>query len=138
MGYTQGQDNITIGLEIQKNKDSKAMERVEELLKTYDLWDFRNMYPKELSGGMRQRVALIRTLSVITSPLVGFKSFVSIFRMVDFPEPDGPSSACRSRKRGRGNGGTDRCRRGNGVPDPGRHPGPGEHRRGAGKTGLKR
>ena len=57
-------DNITIGLEIQKNKDPKAIKRVETLLKTYGLWEFRNMYPKELSGGMRQRVALIRTLAV--------------------------------------------------------------------------
>ena len=57
-------DNITIGLEIQHKKTPEALENVENLLKTYGLWDFKNMYPKELSGGMRQRVALIRTLSV--------------------------------------------------------------------------
>ena len=57
-------DNITIGLEILKRKEKASLDRIERLLKTYGLWDFKDMYPKELSGGMRQRVALIRTLSV--------------------------------------------------------------------------
>ena len=40
-------DNITLGLEIMhKKNDKKSMERIERLLKTYGLWDFRNMYPK--------------------------------------------------------------------------------------------
>jgi len=59
-------DNVLIGLEIQKKLTDEAKERVEELLKTYGLWDFRTRYPNELSGGMRQRAALIRTLA--TSP----------------------------------------------------------------------
>ena len=57
-------DNITIGLEIQKKKTDEAMKRVERLLKTYDLWEFRNMYPKELSGGMKQRCAIAQAFSI--------------------------------------------------------------------------
>ena len=56
--------NTMFGLEIKGNKDKKAKEYVEELLKKYNLYDFRDKYPSELSGGMRQRVALIRTLAV--------------------------------------------------------------------------
>ena len=56
-------DNVLIGLEIQKKLTKETKGKVEHLLKTYGLWDFRDRYPRELSGGMRQRAALIRTLS---------------------------------------------------------------------------
>ena len=52
------------GLEIKGKKDKESKAYVEELLKKYDLYDFKDKYPSELSGGMRQRVALIRTLAV--------------------------------------------------------------------------
>ena len=55
--------NITLGLELQKKKkDEKKVALAEELLKKYDLYNFKNKKPRQLSGGMRQRVALIRTL----------------------------------------------------------------------------
>ncbi len=56
--------NLTLGLEIQKKYDKKHLAIIDELLKTYGLWDFRNAYPRHLSGGMRQRAALIRTLAL--------------------------------------------------------------------------
>ena len=56
-------DNVLIGLEIQKKLTREARERAEKLLLTYGLWEFKDRYPRELSGGMRQRAALIRTLS---------------------------------------------------------------------------
>jgi len=56
--------NTMFGLEIKGKKDKESKAYVEELLKKYDLYDFKNKYPSELSGGMRQRVALIRTLAV--------------------------------------------------------------------------
>lgn len=58
--------NIILGLEIQKKLTKENIDKVLRMLETYGLWEFRNAKPSELSGGMRQRVALIRTLA--TSP----------------------------------------------------------------------
>lgn len=55
--------NITLGIELKKqNNKEEKFELARELLKKYDLYGFQNRKPRELSGGMRQRVALIRTL----------------------------------------------------------------------------
>lgn len=56
--------NVLLGLEIQGNIDEKSIRAAEELLDVYGLGDFKNNYPNQLSGGMRQRAALIRTLVV--------------------------------------------------------------------------
>ena len=56
--------NTMFGLEVKGKKDNVNKEYVLELLKKYNLYEFKDKYPSELSGGMRQRVALIRTLAV--------------------------------------------------------------------------
>ena len=55
--------NIMLGLEIKKIKNKENIEYAEQLLKKYGLYESRNKFPSQLSGGMRQRVALIRTLA---------------------------------------------------------------------------
>lgn len=55
--------NCLLGLEINNCLNEKNIENVKNLLNTYGLNDFINSYPNSLSGGMRQRVALIRTLA---------------------------------------------------------------------------
>ena len=59
-------ENCLIGLKINKKITKTDIEKVKKLLITYGLKDFINKYPNSLSGGMRQRVALIRTL--VTNP----------------------------------------------------------------------
>lgn len=55
--------NVLLGLEIQKKKCEKNVEYAHQLLEKYGLGEFKKHRPKELSGGMRQRAALIRTLA---------------------------------------------------------------------------
>ena len=73
MGYMLQQDslfewrnilsNCLLGLEINGEVSKENVEYVKGLLETYGLKDFMYRYPSSLSGGMRQRVALIRTLA---------------------------------------------------------------------------
>ncbi len=55
--------NVIIGLEIRKMVNDETIRYVELLMKKYGLYDFKDKYPNQLSGGMRQRAALIRTLA---------------------------------------------------------------------------
>ncbi len=55
-------DNIVLGMEVRGVPKKEAMERALPLMEKYGLKGFEHHYPKELSGGMRQRCALLRTL----------------------------------------------------------------------------
>lgn len=57
-------NNVMFGLEIRNIKTKQNELYVEELLKKYGLYEFKDKYPSQLSGGMRQRASLIRTLAV--------------------------------------------------------------------------
>lgn len=56
--------NVILGLEIKQQINEENLARVNAMLKRYGLYEFRNAYPRQLSGGMRQRAALVRTLAL--------------------------------------------------------------------------
>ena len=57
-------NNVLLGLEVTHTKTKENIDYVMELLRKYNLIDFKNHFPNELSGGMKKRVSLIRTLAV--------------------------------------------------------------------------
>lgn len=61
--------NIAFGLEIKKTPKAVIREKVDSLLNTLHLKDFHDRFPKDLSGGMRQRVAIARVLA-LDSPIM--------------------------------------------------------------------
>ncbi|MNL15874.1 Bicarbonate transport ATP-binding protein CmpD [compost metagenome] len=58
------EENITFGLKIRKEDPAKIEKTLVSLLEKLKLTDFRTRYPKDLSGGMRQRVAIARVLAL--------------------------------------------------------------------------
>lgn len=61
--YLTVYENATLSLKVSKKLDIINKNYVLNLLKKYDLIEFKDKYPSELSGGMKQRLALIRTLA---------------------------------------------------------------------------
>jgi len=71
-------ENTILGLKIQNKLTKENLEYVNYLLKFYNLEEFKDNYPKSLSGGMKQRVALIRTLALKPDLLLLDEPFCSL------------------------------------------------------------
>lgn len=71
-------DNVIFGLNISGKSEKESKERAMEYLETFGLKDFAERYPKELSGGMKQRVAIIRSIINDSDSILMDESFSAL------------------------------------------------------------
>lgn len=91
--------NVSLGLEIRKQMDPENLLYLKEMLKTYGLEDFQDKRPSQLSGGMRQRAALIRTLALKPDLLLLDEPFSALDYQTRLSVCDDISSIIRKTKK---------------------------------------
>lgn len=70
--------NVTLGLEVQHKLTEETKGNAQKLLQKYGVGEFMEHYPSQLSGGMRQRAALIRTLAIDPEILILDEAFSAL------------------------------------------------------------